>query len=197
MFGDQPPAPDHDQMLGGLGHLAHQMRGQEHRAPFGGETLEQVTDPVDALRIQAVGRLVEDHRRGIAQQRRGDTQTLAHPEREAADPLARDLTQADQLDHLIHTAARDPVSLGQREQMVIGRAPGVDRVGLEHRADLVQRRLELAVAQPLTRTVPLVGASNPESTHRRRLTRPVGTEETVTIPGLTAKLRSSTASFSP
>ena len=76
----------------------------------------------------------------VAEQRRGDAEPLAHAERERPDALARDVLQPDELDHLVDAAARDAVRLGQRQQVVVGRAPGVDRAGLEHRADLVQRR---------------------------------------------------------
>ena len=55
--GDQLAAPDHDQVVGGQRHLAHQVRGDEDGATLGGESLEQVADPVDALRVEAVRRL--------------------------------------------------------------------------------------------------------------------------------------------
>ena len=32
--GDDAAPADHDQVIGGLGHLAHQMAGEEHRATF-------------------------------------------------------------------------------------------------------------------------------------------------------------------
>ena len=37
--GDQPAAADHDQVVGGQRHLAHQVRRDEHRATLGGEAL--------------------------------------------------------------------------------------------------------------------------------------------------------------
>ena len=52
--GDQLAAADHDQVVGGERHLAHQVGGDEDRAALGGEPLEQVPHPVDALRVEAV-----------------------------------------------------------------------------------------------------------------------------------------------
>ena len=89
--GDQPPAADDDQVLGGQRDLAHQVRGEEDRAALGGQALEQVADPEDALGVQAVGGLVEDHASsGSPSSAAGDAQALAHAEREAADALAGD-----------------------------------------------------------------------------------------------------------
>ena len=69
--------------------------------PSAASRLEQVADPVDALGIQAVDRLVEDQDLGIAQQRGGDPQPLAHAEGELAGPLAGDLVEADERDQLV------------------------------------------------------------------------------------------------
>ena len=52
----------------------------------------------------------------------------------------RDVVQADQVDQLVDALPRDAVRLGEREQVVARRAPGVHRARLEQRADLVQRR---------------------------------------------------------
>jgi hypothetical protein len=87
------------------------VRGEEHGAPLAGQALEQGANPQDALGIEPVGRLVEDQDGGIAEQRGGDAQPLAHPEREAADALARHALQADEGDHLVDPAGRDAVGL--------------------------------------------------------------------------------------
>ena len=47
---------------------------------------EQVPHPADAGRVEAVGGLVEDQHAGVADQRGGDAEPLAHPERVVADP---------------------------------------------------------------------------------------------------------------
>ena len=104
--GDQPSAPDDDQVVGGQRHLAHQMRGDEHGAALAREVLQEIADPVDAFRVEAVDRLVEHHRSRVAEERSGDAEPLAHAERELARALLRDLAQADEVDQLVDAAAR-------------------------------------------------------------------------------------------
>src|SRR4051795_5057751 len=68
-------------MLGGQRHLAHQMRRHEYGASLALEILEQISDPVDAFRIEAVHGLVEHHRLGIAEERVGALPGVAEPPR--------------------------------------------------------------------------------------------------------------------
>ncbi len=117
----------------GEGHLAHQVRGDQDGAPLAGETLEQITHPADPLGIEPVDRLVEHHRPRVAEQGRGDPQTLPPAQGEASRALAGHLAQADHVDQVVDARAPDPVSLGQRQEMVDGRAAGVDGPGLEQR----------------------------------------------------------------
>ena len=49
---------DHDQLVRGLCDLADQMAGDEHGAAMGSQVFQQAADPADALRVQAVDRLV-------------------------------------------------------------------------------------------------------------------------------------------
>jgi hypothetical protein len=77
---DQAAAPDHDQVVGGERHLAHQVRRDEDGAAFRGKRLEQVPDPVDAFRVEPVHRLVEEQRPRIAEERGRDPEPLAHAE---------------------------------------------------------------------------------------------------------------------
>ena len=81
--------------------------GDEDRAALGGQALEQVADPADALRVEAVDRLVEDQRRRVAEQRGGDAEPLPHAEREAAGPLAGHLRAGRPASmHLVDPASR-------------------------------------------------------------------------------------------
>ena len=80
--------------------------GDEDRPALGGQRLEQVADPQDALRVQPVDRLVQHAAcRGSPSSADGDAQPLAHAEGEPAGPLARHLVQADQVDHLVDPSA--------------------------------------------------------------------------------------------
>ena len=80
---------EHDEVVGGHGHLAHQVRREEDRATLGGEVPHELPHPEHALGVEAVDGLVEEERRRVAEHGRGDAEALAHAEREAADALAR------------------------------------------------------------------------------------------------------------
>ena len=102
--GDQPAAADHDQVVGGHGHLVHQVAGDQDGAALAGQVLHQVPDPQDALGVQPVDRLVQQQHLRVAEHRRRDAQPLAHAQRERPGPLARHLAQPDQVEHLVHPA---------------------------------------------------------------------------------------------
>ena len=102
--GDEPAPPDHDQVIGGVLHLRHQVAGHEHRAALGGQRPHQGADPQDALRIQPVDRLVEHQDLRVTEQRRGDAEPLAHAERESLGPLPGHVGQPDEAEHLVHPA---------------------------------------------------------------------------------------------
>ena len=64
-LGDDLAAADHDQLVGDHLDLVQQVGGQQHGAAAVGEVAQQAAHPVDAGRVEAVGRLVEDqHLRG-------------------------------------------------------------------------------------------------------------------------------------
>src|ERR1039457_1301440 len=64
---DELAPADHQEMIGGVLHLRHQAAGHEYRAALRGRRLHQVPDPPDALRVQAVDRLVEHQDGRVAQ----------------------------------------------------------------------------------------------------------------------------------
>ncbi|MFC7480429.1 hypothetical protein ACFQX7_10815 [Luedemannella flava] len=57
--GEQSAARDDDQMIGEQGRLAHEVTGDEHRAPFVRQVAQERAQPADALRVEAVERFVE------------------------------------------------------------------------------------------------------------------------------------------
>ena len=69
------------------------------------ELADQVPHLAGALRIQAVGRLVQDEQVARLQQRGGDAQPLPHAERVVAVPLARRGGQPDPLQRGRRSAA--------------------------------------------------------------------------------------------
>jgi len=113
--GDQPSASDDDQVVGGQRHLTHQVARDEYSPALLGQAAQDRTDPVDAFGIQAVHRFVaQDHRR-VTEQRGGQTQPLAHAEREAAGAPRSDVVQADQVEHRVDARTGDAVALGQAQ----------------------------------------------------------------------------------
>ena len=87
--------------------------------------------------------------------------------------------------------------LGLREQVIVGRAAGVDRACLEQGTDLVQRCGVLGVVLAVDRDVALGGASSPRMSRIVvDLPEPLGPRKPVTMPGLTVNDRSFTAAFS-
>ena len=60
------PRPITRRRSGGLGHLAHQVRGEEDGSSFGGQGTHELANPLHALGVEPVDRLVEDERPGVA-----------------------------------------------------------------------------------------------------------------------------------
>jgi hypothetical protein len=124
-------------VVGGERHLAHQVRRDEDRAALGREALQQRAHPVNPLGVEPVDRLVEHDGRRVAEQCGGDSEPLPHPQRELPRALLRDVPEADEVDQLVDTRARNPVCLCQSQQVVVGGATGVHRPRFEQRANLV------------------------------------------------------------
>jgi hypothetical protein len=137
--GEELAAPDDDQVVGGQRHLAHQVARHQHGAALGGERLEELADPADALGVQAVDRFVEHQDRGVAEQGGGEAEPLLHAERVPLDPPVRHRLQAGQPEHLGDPVPPDPVALRDRGQVQPGGAAAVQGGRVQQRADLVQR----------------------------------------------------------
>jgi hypothetical protein len=75
-----------------------------------------------------------------------------------------------------------------------GAAAGDDRLGVQQRADPVQRRAQAGVRLPSTSARPWSGRSRPSSTRSEvDLPAPFGPRKPVTVPGRAVKLSPSTA----
>ena len=165
-------------------HLAHQVRRQEDGATFGGEVPHELAHPEHALGVEAVDGLVEEQRRRVAEHRRGDAEPLAHAEREAADPLARDRLEAGELDDLAHALLAEAVRGGHREEVVLGGAAGVHGLRVEQRADLAERGTVLRVRLAVDRDTALARAVEADDhAHGGRLAGAVRAEEAGDLAG--------------
>jgi len=164
--------------------------GDEHGQVLVGQPADQAAQPVDALRVEAVGRLVQDQDVGVAQQGGGQAEALAHPEREAPDPPAGGRGQPRLLQDLVDPRRGQPGRGGQDPQVVASRAARMEPALLQHGPDPPGR--------PSMVAAPEVGATRPSSIRRVVvLPAPLGPRKPVTVPGSTSKSRRSTANTSP
>ena len=107
-LGDDLAVADDDDLVGDALDLVEQVRAEQHGAALVGVAAQQVAHPADAGRVEAVGRLVEDEDLGVAEERVGDAEALAHAEGVVADPAVRLLLgEADELDHLVDAVPAD------------------------------------------------------------------------------------------
>ena len=155
------------------------MRGEQHGAAAVGEAAQQPAHPAHALGIEAVGGLVEDQDLGIAEQRVGEAEALAHAERVLADALAgRGLVEADELQQRVDALRRDAHRLGGDGERLAAAAAGVLRRGVEQDADAAAGVRQVAVAPAEDPGGAAVGLGEAdEHPHRGGLAGAVGAEE--------------------
>ena len=116
---DQPAGPDDHHAVDGLLHLGEQMAGDEHGAALVvGQVPDEPAQPLDALGVQAVGRLVEHEDGGVAEQRRRQGEPLAHAEGVAARPAVAGVGEPDLDEHLVRAAQRQPGGAAVHAQVV-------------------------------------------------------------------------------
>ena len=97
--------------------------------------------------IEAVGGLVEDQDLGVAEQRVGEPEALAHAERVLADPPpGRRLVEADELQQRVDALRRHAHGLGGDGERLAAAAPGVLRRRVEQDPDAPAGVRQVAVA---------------------------------------------------
>jgi hypothetical protein len=174
----QPAAADNDEPVGGQRHLGDQVAGHKHRPALGGESTQQVPNPADALRIQSVGRLVEQQDARVTEQGHSDTEPLAHAERVRTGAPRCRVGQTDDAQHLRDPGTGDVVARGQRGQVRTAAAAGMERPGIEERADRLQRPGQVRVPDTADQSLAMVrGIQAQDHPHRRRLAGSVRAEE--------------------
>jgi hypothetical protein len=175
---DQLAAVDDHDLVDGLRHLGEHVARDQDRPALARERPEEVAEPADALRVEAVRRLVQDEHLGIAEERGGQAEALPHPQRVALHAATAGLSEVDECQDLVHARARDPAGDGEHAEVVPSRPArmGVER--LEQDPDAHDRVVELAVARAQDRRASRGRLDEAEDrAHRRRLARAVGAEE--------------------
>ena len=74
--------------------------------PRVGEVAQVGAQPADAVRVETVGRLVEQQHLRVAEQRAGQSEPLTHAEREPAGPLIGRRVESDLREDLVGPAGR-------------------------------------------------------------------------------------------
>ena len=101
-LGQQPPLPQHDDIIADELHVGQKMAGEEHAHILAvGQVAGQFENLLSARRVHAVGRLVENQQAGIVDQGRRQLQPLLHAGRIRIDRAVAGLAQADVVEDLM------------------------------------------------------------------------------------------------
>jgi hypothetical protein len=192
-----PTVDDHD-IVDRLRHLREDVARDENPPAFPGERAEEVTEPADSLRVEAVRRLVEHEHLRIAEKSAGEPQSLAHAERVALHAPASRRAHVDHREDLVDAPPRDAPGEREHSQVVAPVRPGgASKVS----SSTPTRRTGSSSSEygrPRTAVLPAVGRTRPRSARIVvDLPAPFGPRNPVIRPGSTEKVRSSTASVAP
>ena len=131
-----------------------------------------------ADRVEAVRRFVEHQQPRPGQQRGGEPEPLAHPEREAADAVVRDVGEPDLLQRVVDAVGAVASQARQRVEVLPGGERRVQARAVDEPRDPVGQRQRPAHRTAEDLQVAAVGLGQPEqqaraaSSFRRRSVRP-------------------------
>jgi hypothetical protein len=169
-------------------HLAEDVGADQHRVGSG-EVLDEPPRLDDLPRIEPVGRLVEDHDRGVVHQGLGDGHALPVAARQRPDGRRQRVGEAraggGPGDGVGGGPRRDTAEAGHEGQELVHAHVGVERDGLGHVADLpagfhgLGHRIVPGHAKPAGRGREKAGQQPDE----RRLAGAVGAEQSQDFAG--------------
>ena len=169
-FMDQPAFAEDGHAVAHLLDLTEQVGIEQDRHPaLRSQAEDEVAKPLDAFRVEAIGRLVEQQDFRFRQQRLGQGEALAHPVGVGADLRADALGQADAVDDFARglfvegagVAGQDAEVFPAAEVFVEGRT-------FKDRADLAEGAGVVALdGDPADRRVAAVGGDHPEDDSER------------------------------
>ena len=163
----QPPAVEDDDVVADPLQLAEQVGGHQDRdAELGADPADQRQHVVARGRVEAVGRLVEQHQPRVVDERLGELGPLLHAGGVAADRAVALLGQPDVAQHVGGALARggvgQPGHLAHVDDQVAGGDVGRQAVVLGHVADeRADPAPSVATSWPSTWAVPLVAGISP------------------------------------
>ena len=145
-LGQHATLADDNDLLDRLRDLCQHVAREQDRAAGGREVAQRVTQPADAVGVEPVGRLVEDQDLGVAEQRAGEAEALAHALGEAADAALGRVGQADLFEHLVDARSRNAHRASEDREMTDRRSSGMPDVRVEQGADEAAGVGQVAIA---------------------------------------------------
>ena len=174
----QPTSVDDHDAVDCLRDLRENVARDEDGPTLRGERAQELPQPPHPLGVEPVGGLVQHQQLGVAEQGRGETEALAHAQREGLHSASGNVVEIDEPEHLGDPARGQ--SRGQREgsQMVARRSPRMQVGCLQHGADSAPGTLEIgeAAAEDQCLTFGRLGQAE-QHAQRRRLPGAVRPEE--------------------
>ena len=159
-------------------HLVQDMARQHHRDAVLRKRADEGTQLLNAHRIKAVGRLVQDQQPRMTHQRERDPQTLLHAHRELARALPARFGKSHRGQRLVDTAFGNAQKRRAHAQVLPRRQVVVQRGRLDERPDIVQ-----VVARPRTTRESDLARGGPQHAaqhlEQRRLPRAVRSQKAV------------------
>ena len=160
------------------------MTRDQYGSPLRRQRPQKPSHPDDPFGIHAVERLVEDQDRRVAEHRRGEPESLAHPEREPAGLAPRHRFETGLLDHLVDAPGRQTLGMGKPQEMVAGAPARLHGARVQQRPDLTERMAQGGVRPPADQRAALVDRVEAEDhPHRCGLASAVRPDEPGHAPG--------------
>ena len=175
---------DHHDVVAHRLHVVEQVGGQHDRDAERRQAGDEGEHLLPADRVEARGRLVEQHQLGIGHERLGQLRALAHAGREALDRAEPGLVETDEVEHVGGPLAGGPQAAARssRRTWRPGR-PRSGRVARQSCSGMNPRRLRTPIGSsatgwPHTSTRPVGRADQAEQqAEQRRLAGAVGPDQ--------------------
>jgi hypothetical protein len=164
------------------GQIIHPMAGEDDRGAVRRQPGQYTVHVTGAGRIKAVRRFVEHQQPRPGQQRGGQTETLAHPEREAANAVVGNIGEPDLLQRIADAVEAVAPQASQRGQVLPSRKRGIQARPIHEPSDPVRNGERSAHRTAENLQLPAVGLRKPEEqAQERRLSGTVRSDQTMDV----------------
>jgi hypothetical protein len=138
-----------DHAVHGLGDLGQNVARNQDGSALPGQPPDQPAEPPDTLRVESVGRLVQDQHFGVAEHGGGYREPLAHAKGELANPPCRVGLELDKPQRLLHPGRVDTARHRLDAEVVAGPPTRIEARCFQHGADLTKRIGQVGVCRPI------------------------------------------------